>query len=126
VDYASVHQQIEDDPRIRWLMNGLRERIKQEEPTRSEILLQVTQGQQVPVASPAFRELRQRGFIDDSGPQPRIFGDLFRAFILHLSSPMTIPVKSPTPLESKLYNYLAEHIGQTCSRKELKQSQRMA
>jgi hypothetical protein len=122
VNYTSIRQQVEDDSRIRWLMNALWERIKRGGSPLSEILLQVAQGQQVSATSSAFSELCQRGFIDDSGTQPRIFGDLFRAFILRLSSRTTMPVEGLTPLESKLYTYLAKHMGQTCSRKELQKA----
>jgi len=120
-DYASVRQKIEDDQNVRWLMDGLWKRIKQEEqleelPLR-ETLLQIAQGQ-VPPDSPAFRELRQRGIVDDATSPPHIFGDLFGAFILHPPSHAVMPFEL-TPLESKLYTYLAEHVGQTCSREQL-------
>jgi hypothetical protein len=121
VDYDSVRQNIEDDSNIRWLLNGLWERIKQEEqleglPLR-EALLQIAQGHVLPV-SPAFRELRQRGLVDDSTSPPRIFGDLFHAYLLYPQSHEVTPIEL-TSMESKLYNYLAENVGQTCSRDRL-------
>jgi hypothetical protein len=120
-DYASVRQNIEDDQNVRWLMDGLWKRIKQEEqleelPLR-ETLLQIAQGQVHP-DSPAFRELRQRGIVDDLTSPPHIFGDLFGAFILHPPSHAVMPFEF-TPLELKLYTYLAEHVGHTCSREQL-------
>jgi len=122
-DYHSVRQNIEDDQNIRWLMEALWERIKHEEeleelPLR-ETLFQIAQGQ-VPPDSPAFRELRQRGIVDDSMSPPRIFGDLFGSFIHHPPSHAVTPFEL-THLESKLYSYLAEHVGQTCSREQLQE-----
>jgi hypothetical protein len=128
VDYAAVRQQIEDDPHVHWLMNGLWERLKQGEqlerlPLR-DVLLQVAQ-EQKPTNLPALRELSQRGLVEDSNSTPHIFGELFRTFILCQSSSTVVKEMMPpelTHLESKLYSYLVEHIGQTCSREQLEKA----
>lgn len=121
VDYTAVRQEIEEDPQIRWLMDSLWERIKQEEeqgelPLR-EVLLQIAR-EQTPARLRAFRELRQRGIVDDSTSPPRVFGDLFRAFLLNLPARPVMSVEF-TPLESKLYSHLAGRPGETHSRAEL-------
>lgn len=128
VDYTTVRQQIEDDPHIHRLMNGLWEHIKQgerlEELPLQDVLLQVAQGQK-PTNVPALKELSQRGLVEESNSAPHIFGELFRAFILRQSSSTVVKdVTSPelTHLESKLYSYLVEHIGQTCSREQLRKA----
>lgn len=121
-DYSSIRQQIEDDLHVRGLMKRLWERVKREGPLEElplrEMLLQIAQGQQPPNSS-ALHELRQRGFIDDSTSPPHIFGDLFCNFILRPSSLRPVMAIELTSLESKLYNYLVEHVGHPCSRVEL-------
>jgi hypothetical protein len=121
IDYSDVWQTIENDAHIQWLMKGLWERVKQGEqldelPLR-EVLLQIAQGQ-VPTNSRAFKELRQRGLVDDSTSSPQLFGELFRAFVQHPDTRPAMPTEL-TPLESKLYNYLSEHAEQTCTREQL-------
>lgn len=131
-DYATVRQKLVDDPHVRWLMNGLWERLKQDEqleelPLR-EVLRQIAQGQQL-TDSTAFRELRQRGLVEGTPSSPHVFGDLFCTFILNLnlSSPIVTPPTVTPPVElthkeSMLYSYLAEHVGQTCSRRQLQEA----
>lgn len=129
MDYATVRQQIEDDPHVHWLMNdGLWERIKQaeqlEELPLRDVLLQIAQ-EQKPTNVPALKELLQRGLVEDSHSTPCLFGELFRAFILHQSSSTVVKdvtIPELTHLESKLYSYLVEHIGQTCSREQLRKA----
>jgi hypothetical protein len=124
VDYSSVRQTIENDDRIQWLMKWLWDRAKQDELPLREVLLQIAQGQ-MPANRLAFRELCQRGLVDDSASPPQIFGELFRAFILYPDAHAVMPTESTplsarlTPLESKLYNYLVEHAEQTCTREQL-------
>ena len=127
--HDTVRQKLVDDSHVRWLMNGLWERLKRDEKLEelplSEVMLQIAQGQQ-PTSLSAFRELHQRGLVEGTSASSHIFGDLFCTFILNmtLSSPIvTPPIVTPpielTPLESKLYSYLAEHMGQACSRTQL-------
>jgi len=125
VDYGFVRQTIENDNRVQWLMKRLWERVRQDEQPLRQVLLQIAQGQ-VPANRLAFRELCQRGLVDDLASSPRIFGMLFYAFVLHPDAHAVTPTESPplaaklTLLESKLYNYLAEHAEQTCTREQLK------
>ena len=126
VKYDDVQQSIENDAHLRWLMNGLWERMKQAEaledlPLR-EVLLQVAHGQN-PTNPRAFRDLLMRGLIDDSTSPPRIFADLFCSFILQPKLTAVEPDKPVfTSLESKLYSYLLEHAEQTCTRQELQKA----
>jgi DNA-binding winged helix-turn-helix (wHTH) protein len=123
-DYNSVWQTIGNDHRIQWLMKRLWERAKQDELPLREVLLQIAQGQ-VSVKRLAFRELCQRGFVDDLVSPPQIFGELFHEFVLNPDARTLMPTESTplaanlTPLESKLYNYLLAHVEQTCTREQL-------
>jgi len=132
VDYSAVRQNIKDDPYVDLLMNKLWERLKVDEQLEhsplQEVMLQIAQGQQ-PANMAAVRELRQRGLVDGSSSSLHIFGDLFCTFILNttrsshalevVSSPVMTPPVNLTHLELKLYNVLAEHTGQACSRSQL-------
>jgi hypothetical protein len=127
--YGAIRQQIEDDPHVHWLMNGLWERVKRDEQLEalplSETLLQVAQGQK-PVSTLAMRELLWRGLIEGTPSDLRVFGDLFRVFILNQQALQVASFRSTrpfefTPLETRLYTYLLEHLGQTCSREQLHQ-----
>lgn len=129
MDFSTVRQKIADDPYVRWLMEGLWERLKQDEQLEKlplqEVVRQIAQGQP-PTNMAAFRELCQRGLVEGVPSSPRVFGDLFCTFILNQeqqkldqSSPIvTLPIEL-THKEALLYRYLAEHLGQACSRTQL-------
>ncbi len=131
MDFSTIQQMIADDPSVRWLMDGLWERLKQDELLENlplqEVLRQIAQAQS-PTNMSAFRELCQRGLVEveDAPSPPRVFGDLFCSFILNQdqqklgqSSPMVTLPTDLTHKEALLYRFLAQHLGQACSRTQL-------
>lgn len=139
---------VETDPHVRWLLNTLWERLqKSEQQTQLPLidrLLSLAEGKEV-IDRTALRELSKRGMVDFTPPRPRVFGDIFRRFLLqqkeglhrsalaagtHLLPPgeeqkASQPLHkraSLAPLESRLYRYLADHTGHACSRNELQEA----
>jgi hypothetical protein len=142
VDYAQVRRSIDDDGSALWTMDRLWARIERTPPLR-EALVALAQGRD-PADADSLSDLEHRGLVDASTTPPRIFGEIFRTFILdkvagdasaagepsrrHLApGAPTAGVSgngppSLSPREARLYAYLREHLGRTCSRADLERA----
>lgn len=148
VTYQEVQNSIFGDYRLRGLMEQLLVRIKR---TENEIrqplydtLLAIAQGTKS-VKEPILRQLVARGLVDISSGSPKVFGSIFRDFILEQQEPKLEPTTYAMPLdvqfepkkrevrignnqqkltrlEFKLLYYLAQHTGHVCTRERLKEA----
>lgn len=130
-------QILEKDPYIQSLMDTQWQRLVQSEQQSglplSTCLIAIAQARQ-PEEPAALEILHKKGLIDNSAPDPWIWGDTFRNFVLRKRTPVRQNVlfsdtsntysgyrpKAPfAPMENKLFSYLAQNIERTCERAEL-------
>ncbi len=138
-----LRQILEKDPHVQSLMESQWQRVVQSEQQGGRpltaCLTALAQGRP-PKEAAALETLHKEGLIDSSAPNPWIWGDTFRLFILRkhaetrqnadfssassngLASHTGYKLQSPlAPLENKLFSYLAQNIERTCERAELHQ-----
>lgn len=141
---SQLRRELDKDQHVQTLMDTQWEWVVQSEQQTESPLTAclVAVAQQKPLKEPAALEiLHNKGLIDKSAPDPWIWGDTFRRFILGkwAGIPQNTAFSGPSkngltsragydlqgvslaPLENKLFTYLAQNVEHTCERTELHQ-----
>lgn len=141
---SQLRQELDEDQHIKALMKTQWEWIVQSEQETGALLTAclIAVAQQKPSKElTALEILHNKGLIDNSAPDPWIWGDTFRRFIVgkRAETPQNRGFSGPfkngltpragydlqkvslAPLENKLFTYLAQNVEHTCERAELHQ-----